>query len=175
MKNNRPVLLTKRDIHIYKRIVLSEFCLQVSVFDLCWPQMTLDFYENQQASFTHQEGHTYQNWVSPRVCSANLSFWPLLTSNDLGFRRKSIGYLYSLLGTYIPNMSFARGSLWKFQFLTFVDLKWFWIFTQINRVLVLTMGDLHTKYELHQSLAHQVNVFTRFSVLDLCWPRMTLE
>ena len=34
------------------------------------------------------------------------------------------------------------------------------------------MEDLHTKYELHQSSAHQVNVFTRFSVFYLCWPRV---
>ena len=70
----------------------------------------------------------------------------------------------------MPKICFARVSLCKFQFLTSVDLKWPWISTEINRLLVLIIGDLHTKYELLQSFAHHVDAFTRiFSI----WPLLT--
>ena len=125
--------------------------------------MTLDFKENQQASFTHQEGHITQKWVSQEFGSGSFSIWPLLTSNDL---RTSIGFLYLWRGTNIPNMSFAGPRLIEltclqgFQCLTSVDLKWPWNNTKNNRVHALYMDILHAKYEHCRHLRSAVIVFT---------------
>jgi len=44
--------------------------------------------------------------------------------------------------------------------------------TIIDGLLLLIKGDLHTKYGIHPSLSHQVNVFARFPVFDHNWPQV---
>ena len=129
--------------------------------------MTLEFYENLRAACTHQEETTYQKRISPEFVSRSFSVWPLLTSNDLGFIRKSIGFLYSPGRTHKPNMSFTRVWLIKltclqgFQCLTSVDLKWPCNSTKNNRVLSPYMNNMYAKFQLCTHLRSPVIVFTR--------------
>ena len=82
------------------------------------------------------------------------TIWPLLTPNDLWPPPKTIGFLYSMWYTYIPNMRSVQAShveiscLQGFHNLTPVDLKWPLTSTKNNRLLVLIVVHLQTKYEI---------------------------
>ena len=96
---------------------------------------------------------------------------------------KTIGFLYSMWCTYIPHMRSAQASLLEisclqgFHNLTPVDPKWPLTSTKNNRLLVLNVVHLHTKYEICPSFPSWDIVFTRFlqcfhnlTPVDLKWP-----
>ena len=62
-----------------------------------------------------------------------------------------------------------------FHNLTPVDPKWPLTSTKNNRLLVLNVALLHTKYEICPSFPSWDIVFTRFSQFDPCWPLMTFD
>ena len=101
--------------------------------------------------------------------------------------QKTIGFLYSMWYTYIPNMrsvqaslveiSCLQGFLQGFHNLTPVDPKWPLTSTKNNRLLVLNVVHLHTKYENCPSFPSWDIVFTRFlqgfhnlTPVDPKWP-----
>ena len=104
------------------------------------------------------------------------TIWSLLTSNDNWPPPKTIGFLCSMCYTYIPNMRSVQASLLEisclqsFNNLTPVDPKWPLTSTKNNRLLVLIVVHLHTKYEICPSFPSLDIVFTRFSQFDPCWP-----
>ena len=107
--------------------------------------------------------------------------WPLLTPNDLWPPPKTIGFFYSMWHTYIPNMRSVQASwleiscLQGFHNLTPVDPKWPLTSTKNNRLLVLNVAQLHTKYEICPSFPAWDIVLTRFSQFDPCWSQMTFD
>ena len=108
-----------------------------------------------------------------------------MTPNDLWSRLKTIGFLYSTQcdTPNIPNMRSVQASLLEisclqgFHNLTPVDPKWPLTSTKNNRVLVLNVVHLHTKYEICPSFPSWDIVFTRFlkcfhnlTPVDPKWP-----
>ena len=102
--------------------------------------------------------------------------WPLTCT-------KTIGFLYLMWYTYIPNMRSVQASLLEisclqgFHNLTPVDLKWPLTSTKNNRLLVLNVVHIHTKYEICPSFPSWDIVFTRIlqcfhnlTPVDLKWP-----
>ena len=79
---------------------------------------------------------------------------PLLTANDFWPPPKTKGFLYSMWYAHIPNIRSVQASLLEisclqgFHNLTPVDPKWPLTSTKNNRVLVLNVVHLHTKYEI---------------------------
>ena len=104
------------------------------------------------------------------------TIWPLLTPDDPWPPPKTIGFLYSMWHSYIPNMRSVQASLVEisclqgFHILTPVDPKWPLTSTKNNRLLVLNVALLHTKYEICPSFPCWDIMFTHF---DPCWPQMT--
>ena len=153
-------------------------------FDPKWPpQNTIGFLH----SMCLHTRSTYQIWdlfnlpfLRYRVYKV-FTIWPLLTANDLWPLPKTIGFLYLIRYTYIPNMRFVQVSLLEisclqgFHNLTPVDPKWPLTSTKTNRLLVLNKVHLHTKYEICPSFPSWDIVFTRFSQFDPCWPQMTFD
>ena len=103
-----------------------------------------------------------------------------LTPVDLWPPPKTIGFLYSMWYTYIPNMRYVQASLIEisclqgFHNVVPVDPKWPLTSTKNNRVLVLNVVHLHTKYEICPSFPSWDIVFTRFfhnlTPVDRKWP-----
>ena len=151
-------------------IVFTRF----SQFDPCWPQMTFDLHQKQKASFTQCGTPIYQIWALSKLSLLGyrvykvFTIWPLLTPNDLWPPPKTKGFFYSMWYTYIPNMSSVQAFLVEisclqgFHNLTPVDPKWPLTSTKINRLLVLNVVHLHTKYEICPSFPTWDIVFTRF-------------
>ena len=81
---------------------------------------------------------------------------------------------------YIPNIISVQASLLEISCLqglinlTPVDPKWPLTSTKNNRVLLLNVVHLHTKYEICASFPSWDIVFTRFSQFDHCWPKWPL-
>ena len=116
-------------------------------------------------------------------CLRGLSqFDPCWPPNDLWPPPKTIGFLYSMWYTCILHMRSVQYSLLEisclqgFHNLTPVDPKWPLTSTKTNRLLVLNVVHLHTKYEICPMLPflryRVYKVFTMWSLLtpnDL-WP-----
>ena len=111
------------------------------------------------------------------------TIWPLLTPNDPWPPPKTIGFLYLMWHSYIPNMRSVQTSLVEisclqgFHNLTPVDPKWPLTSTKNNRLLVLNVVHLHTKYEICPSFHAWDIVFTMFlqcfhnlTPVDPKWP-----
>ena len=96
------------------------------------------------------------------------TIWSLLTLNDIWPPPKTIGFLYSIGYTYIPNVRSVQASLLEilclqgFNNLIPVDPKWPLISIKNNRLLVLIVVHLHTKCEICPSFPSWDIVFTRF-------------
>ena len=104
------------------------------------------------------------------------TIWPLLTPNDLWPPPKTIGFLYSMWHSYIPNMRSVQAShveiscLQGFHNLTPVDPKWPLTSTKNNRLLVLNVVHLHTTYEICPSFpCLRYRVYKVFTI----WPLLT--
>ena len=91
------------------------------------------------------------------------------------------GFHNTMWHTYIPNMRSVQASLVEtsclhgFHNLTPVDPKWPLTSTKNNRLCVLNVAQLHTKYEICTSFPCWDIVFTRFSQFDPCWPQLTFD
>ena len=91
---------------------------------------------------------------------------------------ETIGFLYSMWYTYILNMRSVQALILEisclpdFHNLTPVEPKWPLNSTENNRVLVLNVMHLHTKYEICPSFPFlRYIMFTRFSqFVDPKWP-----
>ena len=150
-------------------IVFTRF----SQFDPCWPQMTFDLHQKQSRVLVLNVVHLHTKYeICPSFTSSDMCLQagartsPLLTANDLWPPPKTIEFLYSMWYTYIPNMRSVQVSLLEilclqgFHNLTPVDPKWPLTSTKINRVLVLNMVHLNTKYEICPSSPSWDIVFT---------------
>ena len=97
------------------------------------------------------------------------TIWPLLTPNDLWPPPKTIGFLYLMWYTYILNMRSVQASLLEisclqgFHNLTLVDPKWPLTSIKNNRLLVLNVIHIHTKYEICPSSPSWDIVFTSWA------------
>ena len=130
-------------------------------------------------------GFLYSMWYSiiPNMTTVQASLLEIsylqgfhnLTPVDLWPPPKNIGFLYSMWYTYIPNMRSVRASLLEisclqgflqgFHNLTPVDPKWPLTSTKNNRLLLLNVVHLHTKYEICPS-------FPCWYILFTSWPQM---
>ena len=87
-----------------------------------------------------------------------LQCFKTLTTVDLWPPWTTIGIIYSLWGTYIPSLKFRQlllleiSCLQSFNTLNSVDLKWPLTSMNNNRDHLLTMGYLHTKFEVQATL-----------------------
>ena len=181
MKFDQVVLFQDVYKHVYKVLRLLP---SVAVK---WPLTSTNY--NRVLLLTKVNLHAkYEVWPS---CTFGVivftRFWTLTSvrSNDLWPAPISIGFLYSLRWTYIPNMTFEQVVLFHlsclqacfqgFKTFTSVAVKWPLTSTNYNRVLLLTKVNLHAKYEVWPSCTFGVIVFTRFSDFDLSCGQMTFD
>ena len=104
-----------------------------------------------------------------------------LTPNDLWPPPKTMGFLYPMWYTYIPNMRSVQDSLHVitclqgFHNLTPVDPKWHLTSTKTNRLLVLNSGTpTYQIWDLSKFPFLRYHVYKVFRQFDPCWPQMTL-
>ena len=144
-----------------------------TIRSLFWPQMTLDLHQNKALVLIVVHLHTkyeicqiFPSWDI--VFTRFTQFDPCWPPNDMWPPPKTIGCLYSMWYTCILHM---RSVQYKgFHNLTPVDPKWPLTSTKNNRVLVLNVVHLHTKYEICPSFPSWDIVFTRFFTI---WPLLT--
>ena len=137
--------------------------------------MTFDIHQKQYTSCTYCGTPAFQIWdlLKPPFLRYHVykvfTIWPLLTPNDLWPPPKTIGFLYSMWYTYIPNMRSVQASLLEISCLqglhnlTPVDPKWPLTSTKNNRLLVLNVMHLHTKYDICPSFPSWDIVFTSWA------------
>ena len=98
--------------------------------------------------------------------------WCLMTPNDLWPRPKTIGFFYSMWYTNIPTVPASLLEILClncFHNLTLVDPKWPLTSTKNNKLLVLNVVHLHTKYEICPSFPAWDIALTAFSQFDIYW------
>ena len=137
-------------------------------------------------------GFLYSMWlhlhtkyeICPSFPSWDIVFTRLLqcfhnmTPVDLWPPPKTIGFLYSMWHSYIPNMRSVQASLLEISclqgFNNLTLLKWPLTSTKNNRLLVLNVALLHTKYEICPSFLVEISCLQGFSQcwhpVDPCWP-----
>ena len=125
-KNNRLLVLNVALLHTKYEICPSFPCWDIvfTRFSHVWPLLTPNdlWPPPKTIGFLFSMWHSYiLNMRSVRASLLEISclqgfynvftIWPLLTSNDLWPPPKTIGFLYSMWYTYIPNMRSVRASL----------------------------------------------------------------
>ena len=111
-----------------------------------------------------------------------------MTPNDLWSPRKTIGIIYAVWRTYIPNMRSLTFTLLEisclqgFDLLTSRDPKWPLTSTKNNRDHLLNMANPHTKYEISHTYPSWDIVFTsnfqgfyHLTSGDLKWPLTSMK
>ena len=182
-KNNRLPVLHVLHVHTKYEICPSfpSGDIVYKVFTI-WPLLTPNdlWPPPKRIGFLYSMWYTYiLNMRSVQASLLEISClkgFHNLTPNDLWPLPKTIGFLYSMWYTYILNMRSVQVSLLEisclqgFHNLTPVDPKWPLTSTKKNRLLVLNVVHLHTKYEICPSFPSWDIVFTRFSQFDLLTP-----
>ena len=184
-KNNRVLVLNVVHLHTTYEICSKLPCLRYHVYKVftIWPLLTPNdlWPPPKTIGFLYSMWYTYiPNMRSVQASLLEISclqgfynvftIWPLLTPNDLWPPPKTIGFLYSMRHSYIPNMRSVQASLLEISclqgfykvftiwpLLTPNDL---WPPPKNNRLLVLNGVHLHTKYEICPSFPSWDIVFT---------------
>ena len=106
--------------------------------------------------------------------------WPLLTPNELWPPPNTKGFLQSMCYIYIPNMRCVQASLLAisclqgFHNMTTVYPKWPLTSIKNNRLLILSVIQLHTKYAICSSVPSW-DIFYCFPNLTPVDPQMNFD